>query len=70
MPFLHFDAHGFCTSIWFYDFLTNPIEISWYWKFVMGLKDLVNQKKKGIFSSIFKFVFSSFIKKIFSYVFW
>jgi hypothetical protein len=47
MPFLHFDAHGFCMNILFYDFVTNSIEISWYWKFVMWLKDLVNKKKWG-----------------------
>jgi hypothetical protein len=35
MLFLHFEAHEFCTNILFYNFHMNPIEISWYWMFVM-----------------------------------
>lgn len=35
MPFLHFEAHRFCTDILFYDFHIKSIETSWYWKFMM-----------------------------------
>jgi hypothetical protein len=37
MPFLHFEAHGFCMTILFYNFHTYFIGFSGYWKFVMSL---------------------------------
>ncbi len=57
VPFLHFESHGFCTDILFYNFHADFIEISCYWKFVMhyhnfeimSQKKIINyQKKKGL----------------------
>ncbi len=34
MPILHFEAHGFCIDILFYDFHMDYIEILWYKRYM------------------------------------
>jgi len=64
MPFLHFEVHGFCTNILFYDFHIDSIEILRQWKFVMMIKffEVYHswQQRKKMFGSIM-FVITTFL---------
>jgi len=53
VPFLHCEAHNFCTNILIYDFHMHFIDISWYWTFVMKANlELVEYLKFIIFPNM------------------